>query len=38
VASWTPHLPLEREDPGFESRLGVRFLGKHSSDVAYKMT
>jgi hypothetical protein len=24
--------------PGFESRQGIRFLGKHSSAVVYKMT
>jgi hypothetical protein len=24
--------------PGFESRRGIRFLGKHSSAVVYKMT
>jgi hypothetical protein len=24
--------------PGFESRQGIRFLGKHGNAVAYKMT
>jgi hypothetical protein len=24
--------------PGFKSRQGIRFLGKHSSAVVYKMT
>jgi hypothetical protein len=24
--------------PGFESRQGIKFLGKHSSAVVYKMT
>jgi hypothetical protein len=24
--------------PGFESRQDIRFLGKHSSAVVYKMT
>jgi hypothetical protein len=28
----------ETRRPGFESRLGIRFLGKHSSAVVYNMT
>jgi hypothetical protein len=29
---------LRNERPGFESRQGIRCLGKHSSAVVYKMT
>jgi hypothetical protein len=39
VAQWTPHLPLEQEDPvSNPARVGICFLGKHSSVVVYKMT
>jgi hypothetical protein len=39
VVQWTSHPPQEREDPGSNpARVHVRFLGKHSSAVIYKMT
>jgi hypothetical protein len=35
IIAWTSWISTQNGRPGFESRQGIRFIGKNSSDVVY---